>query len=286
MFRTALVALDRSQADASLIEGVPDLRSWGVERIVLGHVLRIGYVQGGSTDVDVDVLPWLEEHAAPLREAGLDLRFDVARSGVPGRELVAMSDRHGADLLVIGSRSHGFVHELVLGSVAREVIRAADRPVLLQRITRGDDPDEQRSATPGERTLRRVLLATDLSEHSRGAEEVAVLLAAAADRVDVMTVAVDDGRSRPGPAAGDRDAQLGSLADRIRDHGADVEVVLETGEAAQLIADRARSDYTLVIVGKQGRHWIPDRVIGATSTRISETTQRPVLLVPLPRSGG
>jgi len=53
----------------------------------------------------------------------------VAREGDPGRVLVAESQ--DAQLLVVGSRSHGSIGELLLGSVSHYCCRHAHCPVMV-----------------------------------------------------------------------------------------------------------------------------------------------------------
>jgi hypothetical protein len=48
MFRTALVALDLSPAEAPMLECLAYLQSWGVRRAVLTHVIKVGYMQGST----------------------------------------------------------------------------------------------------------------------------------------------------------------------------------------------------------------------------------------------
>ena len=47
-------------------------------------------------------------------------------------EILAAAERLDADLIVMGSSAHG-LRAALLGSVAREVIRSAKRPVLVTR---------------------------------------------------------------------------------------------------------------------------------------------------------
>ena len=55
----------------------------------------------------------------------------VIRSGSVGRELLAVADEVDADLIVLGHRSHGTVHDTVLGSTAAGVVHHSRRSVLI-----------------------------------------------------------------------------------------------------------------------------------------------------------
>ena len=72
----------------------------------------------------------LESVVANVRTAhpGVDLRTSVVE-GSPGIELVRLSE--GADLLVLGSRGHGEIAGLLLGSVGQYCVTQARCPVLI-----------------------------------------------------------------------------------------------------------------------------------------------------------
>ncbi len=60
----------------------------------------------------------------------------VETATLPGRPAQAIADearRWDADAIVMGSRGHGAISSMVLGSVSAEVIDLADRPVLIAR---------------------------------------------------------------------------------------------------------------------------------------------------------
>jgi nucleotide-binding universal stress UspA family protein len=55
----------------------------------------------------------------------------VTTLGDPGDELVSAAEKHGADLIVVGTREPGFLERLFGGSVSREVARSAHCDVLI-----------------------------------------------------------------------------------------------------------------------------------------------------------
>lgn len=134
MSQTALIALDHSAAQGPLLDCLSDLRDMGVSRVILIHVVQIGYSQGagfGNKDILQD---WLTSRATPLRDAGLDVEIDIRAAGKVARDIVDAAFEHGADLIVIGSRGQNMIRGLFLGSVAREVIRLSPLAVRLEWI--------------------------------------------------------------------------------------------------------------------------------------------------------
>jgi nucleotide-binding universal stress UspA family protein len=75
----------------------------------------------------------------PLKEAteiaarrGLEIKMELLR-GSPADEIVAFADTTDADLIVVGSRGHGAIASVLLGSVSRAVLHESRRPVLVVR---------------------------------------------------------------------------------------------------------------------------------------------------------
>lgn len=278
MFKKALVGIDQSPAEQSLLSCLPDLGRWGVEAVVLAHVIRVGYAQGAGYGHQEEFRAWLEKDAAPLREGGLNITTSVSASGDPADELLALAGAEGADLVVVGSRSHNFLYEIFLGSVAREVIRKSELPVLIERLEPTQAGQAETCAAVCSRALDRILLATDLSDQSRSAEDAAVQLAARAGLVDCLTIVADDAGEEHLRAA---EAGHEDLVRRVGDGGGKAGSRIERGDAAETIAHLAKTeDYSLIIVGKHGQNWVEGKIIGSTAAKLCEIARRPVLMVP------
>jgi universal stress protein A len=53
------------------------------------------------------------------------------RTGASPKEIVALAEQESVDLIVVGTHGRTGVKELVMGSVARSVLKTAHRPVLI-----------------------------------------------------------------------------------------------------------------------------------------------------------
>jgi nucleotide-binding universal stress UspA family protein len=74
----------------------------------------------------------LKEAAAIAARRGLDVRTELL-IGNPADEIVAFGDTIDADLIVVGSRGHGAIASVLLGSVSRAVLHESRRRVLVVR---------------------------------------------------------------------------------------------------------------------------------------------------------
>jgi len=282
MFKKAVVGLDLSPAEGPMMECLPDLRRWGIEEIVLVHVIRVGYAQGAGFGHEDEYTAWLNEKATPLREAGIRVSVSVRDSGVVAEELLNAATEEGADLVIVGSRSHNLVHDIFLGSVAKDVLRKASLPVLLERIEPTADETAKECEAVCKKKLTTLLLATDFSESARRAEETALHLLPLADKACFLSIIEPvDAKTDATQRSREVCAKLEALKERVGPLAQRIELLAEIGEPAEIIARVAeKSGATLIILGKHGRGWLPESVIGGTTEVVCRQAKRPVLMVP------
>lgn len=281
MFNTALVALDLAPAERPIVDCLPELRRWGVQRVVLTHVIQVGYMHGAALAHEKDYLDWLEKLAQPLRDAGLEVAVGIRASGIPADEILKAAAEHNADLIVIGSRGHNLVSKLFLGSVARSVIRQTTLPLLLEWIEPTASGTQQTCEAVCRKTLRHVLLATDLSTQATAAEDAAIRLARGAEQIDCLYVMEADDSSASPISSTAAQAALSALVQRIEAVGGYGNSVLLQGKPFSEIVRYAREqDASLIVVGKRGLNALASLLIGSTAANLCEIAGRPVLMVP------
>ena len=74
----------------------------------------------------------VEELRAEAANAGVSVHCEVA-VGHPAEQIIYHADRHGVDLVVVGDRGRSKFARLLLGSVSKQVVQYAARPVLVVR---------------------------------------------------------------------------------------------------------------------------------------------------------
>lgn len=280
-FETAVVALDLSPASEAMLECMTDLRRWGIRKVILVHVVEVGYIRGARYGREADCVGWLERHGQRLREAELESEVLVCDSGVPADEILRAAGKFRADLVVIGSRGHSTVRDLFVGSVARDVMQKSQLPLLLERVEPTAEAQGALCRAVCTDTLRRVLLASDFSKASMGAEEAAVSLAPQSQRVDCLHVMTPAAREATPALPTMAQAALEAILARIRSRGGDGVARLADGDPADTIARIADEEgSSLILLGKHGQGRLASLLLGSTAARVGEIARCPVLMVP------
>ena len=144
-----LVGVDGSAPSLKAVDFAADLASkYNAELILLTVTPHL------SPEHDAAVEEYARSEHIPVREAELvlttaDNLLDKARKkaqakgamrisaepsfGNPAQEIIAAAKDRQADLIVVGSRGHGRLTGLLLGSVAQKVISLAHCPVVVVR---------------------------------------------------------------------------------------------------------------------------------------------------------
>lgn len=118
-------------------------------------------------------------------DAEVEIVEAVVRDIAAGPAILNYAEEHDIDLIALGTHGRRGIRRFLLGSVAEEVVRRANRPVL---TVRGTDQHED-VAVPPLSTLSRILVPIDFSDPSREALLHAHAIADMFDaKVDVLHV--------------------------------------------------------------------------------------------------
>ena len=72
----------------------------------------------------------IEALAEELRKDGIDAKALLIQ-GATAETILREADNLSADAILMGTRARGAIHDLMVGSVSKEVLRHSSRPVLL-----------------------------------------------------------------------------------------------------------------------------------------------------------
>jgi nucleotide-binding universal stress UspA family protein len=246
-----------------------------------------------SPEVEAQIVAYLDEQVGGLierlRSAGTEATGRVVR-GRPATVLTEEAQRAGADLIVGGSRGHGRIASLVLGSVSAEMVDVAPCPVLIARRP----------------TLRRVLFATDASASAREAEDVLgrwPIFEATPIRVISVAEVVRPWHTGIAPtmygqvmeayeqsleaARREQGAVARDTAGRLMAVGRTVDFAVGAGDAAAAIVEEAATwDADLVVLGSRGLTGLSRLVLGSVARNVLQGTGASVLIVRRREPGG
>ncbi len=247
------------------------------------------WARGGDTmspDITAEVRAYLQERVDAVVETLTtpDRTVDGAVvRGRPASVLIDTADAFDADLIVVGSRGHGRVAALILGSVSSEVVDHAARPVLVAR----------------QAEAREVVFATD---GSAAAAHVGSILATWSifDGVPIRVVSVADVdqpwhtgvaptmyRQVVDAYAKDLHESVAEhrsiaeeAAERLRAAGRDATAEVRTGDAAgEVIAAARDRGANLIAMGSRGRTGLTRVLLGSVARNVVHGSEASVLIV-------
>jgi nucleotide-binding universal stress UspA family protein len=142
MFKTIVWATDGSELADRARSLVTELAGVHGAKIVAVHANEIvsGRLSGAPLLADQEALQTqIEGQVAELRKAGLTAEFTVvgrARTAV-AELIVEAATAVAADLIVVGTHGRGVAAGAILGSVANDLLRLSECPVLVVPAVRG-----------------------------------------------------------------------------------------------------------------------------------------------------
>jgi nucleotide-binding universal stress UspA family protein len=152
MASTIVVALDGSEASERTIPVLRQLAAPGESRVEVVYVRELVVGRGaGPLRVNEDeLIERVKSRAAELSEAGYDTHTHIeTTSGQPAHAIADVAKQANADLIVAGTRGHGPVAGLLLGSVTMRLLHVAPCPVVVvpSAVTAESAPPEVASTT-------------------------------------------------------------------------------------------------------------------------------------------
>ena len=137
MYRRILVGYDGSAAGRKAFEAALELAAkHGAEL----HVLSVARPSEVGDDVETEAV--IEHSRQYHRRLLAELKTSVPTKvkvhyevavGHPAEQIIYHADRYQADLIVVGDRGRSKFAKLLLGSISKNVVQYAGRPVLVVR---------------------------------------------------------------------------------------------------------------------------------------------------------
>jgi nucleotide-binding universal stress UspA family protein len=199
------------------------------------------------------------------------------RQGRISDEVIELARELGAGLLVVGSRGHGQIGRILMGSHSEEIVHRARLPVLVLRRATVWPP-------------ARLVIGDDYSEDAKKAGELAASLGELFGVREALLI-------RTYPRLVEKTSDVGASGYAMRQAEKDLETraaeledvlgyrpqtKLAAGEAAVAILEAAREGdgSALVAVGSRGLGTVGRTRLGSTSTKVVQAAPGPVLVYP------
>lgn len=138
MYRKILIGYDGSESGRKAFDSALEHAARNKAELYVLSVAQPPDI-GGDVETEAVIENSLEYHRklfGPLQklaaERGVKAHFETA-VGHPVEQIIYHADRHAVDLIVVGDRGHSKFARLLMGSVSKEVVQHAGRPVLLVR---------------------------------------------------------------------------------------------------------------------------------------------------------
>ncbi len=276
MFTKMVLATDLTPAWDEIVACALEFRALGCSQVILTHVITVKFLGGLEASWRAEAQPKLAAQKAQLEAQGLKVVVEMPL-GLPAYSLNEVAARHGADLIVVGSHGKSLWREGVLGCVSCAVVHHALFPVLLLNVQVEEGRAAGTCRLRATELLRHVLFPTDFSEIAQRAFGCLEGLAfKGVAQVTLLHVLEEGGEEAPARGT------LAELQGRLEQAGvSQTQVRLAPGHPISGILDLLRAeDFSLIIMGTQGRGFIREIFLGSVAHNISRQAPCPVLLVP------
>lgn len=222
----------------------------------------------------------LEPAVAALPKTGVRFTFHCS-FGLPAPEIAAYAKSAGCDEVIMGTRGRGAFANLMIGSVATQVVELVNIPVTLVKKfapPAGNDMEKVLVPCDGSDTaLRAVRYAAGLVHgHPDSKLELLHVLNPTKHRFDTALSSDDLTRLSPDEFV----TVLRPARELLNAYGIPYEVHCRAGDPASQIADHiAHAGSTSVVMGTRGLGLMGNLVIGSVAARVASCAQVPVTLI-------
>ncbi|ASJ06080.1 universal stress protein [Thermococcus pacificus] len=276
MFEKVLYPTDFSEVSLhALRHCLPKLVEQGVKELHLIHVIDITVAEFEAFELEEIYREKLAELAEELKEMGAEVEV-IVKIGIPSMEIAETAEENNIDLVVIPSVGENIWRRMFVGSTASNLARATKRPVLLLKYVQKDDKFE--FSGDCSEVFKRPLVALDFSECSikilKTVKEFEELIEGG-----ILLHSVDYGNVDE--LEHNIEAARKNLEKSAKGIRAKFETEVMVGPASQAIIGMALAKKaSMIVIGKKGRNFLKDLILGSTAERVMRDAKMPVLLVP------
>ncbi len=268
---------------------IPKLFEMGAKKLFVVHVIEVVPEDPDVLEkVELEARKKLDEIVEELRDMGIDAEPSLGIGPVtpaiahearcPSIEIVEKATCEMVDLIVIPSKGKNIRRRMQLGSTAINIIRKSGIPVLVLRYDWNEDKKEIVCLGDCGKMFEAPLIALDFSACS---ELVISTVRKFAEKIKKATLYhvvdygnVDEMKNNMEKAENILDMYAKKL-------GIECSCIVDAGIAGkEIVAKTLELKPTLIVLGKTGRNWLKEILLGSTADEVIKESNVPTLVVP------
>ncbi|ASJ03625.1 universal stress protein [Thermococcus profundus] len=281
MFGKILYPTDFSDVSLHALRNcISDVLRLGVRELHLVHVIDITALDFEAFSVQEIYREKISELAEELRKSAggeVEIVTDVP-IGIPSVEIAEYANRENVDLIIIPSAGENIWRRMFMGSTASNLARTSKKPVLILKYKEKGDGKFEPAFGPCGEIFKRPVIALDFSKCSlRIVREIKKFEEAVES--GLLIHSVDYGKIDE--LEHNIELAKENLRKTSKAFSKPLEIEVTVGTASQAIIGMALAKKaTLIVMGKKGRSFIKDLLLGSTAERVMRDAKMPVLLIP------
>ena len=288
MFKKILFATDISKASDAVLSCGNGLKNLGAEEIILFYALGVRHIESLKYLLKDISEPALLRQKKILEDQGLNVKLEIA-PGIPSEEINRYAEQNNVSLIVIGTHGETAAQHILfrIGGVTSEILHSHTKPLLVVRTKVTEVNGEKCVESSCEDFDKNILYPTDFSETAyRAFTYLEKIVESGAQKITLMHV---QDKSKIDKHLKDKLDEFNKIdTERLEMHkktllekGAkDVQVKISYGITTKEILEEAKKDYSLIVMGSQGRGFIKEIFLGSVSHNVVRNANTSVLLIP------
>jgi len=278
MFKKVLLCYDFSSPSEELYVFLEELQEFGTEEVILSHVIDPGM---NTLQAYEEAEEYFLNRVEDLKEKGFKPQVEIP-VGSPAEEVNKVAEREKVSLVLIGSRGKSKIKEMMLGSIAANIIRTSEVPVFIDKY-RGQNDDYE---TMCPEKFCKILYPTDFSKQSMKVyETIKELIKTKPEKFleIVLCHVVDKGETQEEVENSKEKSreELEKLKGELEALGPKVQTFTAVGIPSENINNIAEEEkVTLVMIAARGAGGFKELFLGSTAENVARRSQRPVILFP------
>jgi nucleotide-binding universal stress UspA family protein len=283
MFKKVLVPIDFSKHSQKVLECIKALP--GVKDVVLLHIIgpadplaRVWDPGGRIKEAKVKLAE--QKNLMEGGDQNITTRTEVVMEGEISRVIQKVADEENISLIAMGARGKGLVEGILLGNVAKDVLRYGSTNLLLMRYKMLEGREGPTLELVCSQPFSKILCPTDFSKPA--AEAISFVKEIEGVGEILLQHVIFRGETWKEIDAQKEVAieKLNAIREELERVDLKAKVYASVGNPAQEISSLAnKEDVSLIAMSSHGKGWLEQLTVGSTTYDVAVMADRPVLVV-------